>query len=79
MRLTSLTVTISVPAVTTAPAEMLRSETQPPNGARTTRSAIPARASAACALAWPASATCVSTALRVAKPRAFNASSRSSC
>ena len=48
---------------------MLRSETQPQNGARITRSPIAARASAACALAWPASATCASTALSVAKPR----------
>ena len=47
----SLIVAISVPACTTAPAEMLRSETHPEKGARITRSPIEARACAAWALA----------------------------
>ena len=40
IKLTSLIVAISVPALTTAPAEMLRSDTQPEKGARTVRSPI---------------------------------------
>ena len=77
--LTSLIVAISVPWLAIAPTEMLRSETQPEKGARTTRSPIWALAWADWARAAAAAATWVSSADWVAKPRCLSSEIRASC